>query len=150
MRTLGAARRGAKAGRGPKNGPLALKIRIHASPALSPFLPHARARSEFIVFPWICGPRVPPGAGQTRAAGPKMARSPSIHVYTHRRNFLHFCRKGERVLNYFVFARYAHPGCRPARGKRGPRAQKWPARPQSTYTRIARIVSISTACASSI
>jgi hypothetical protein len=137
-----------KACNGPRNGPLALKPRIHASPFHSPCPPQARARSEFIVFPWICGRRVPPGAGQTRAAGPKMARSPSIHVYTHRRNFLHFCRMRELVLNYFVFARYAHPGCRPVRGKSGPRAQKWSARPQSTYTCIAVISSISAACAS--
>jgi hypothetical protein len=71
----GAARRGAKAGRGLKNGPLILKIRIHASPAFSPFLPHAQARSEFICFCSICAPWLPPGAEQKRAAGSKMASS---------------------------------------------------------------------------
>jgi hypothetical protein len=151
MRPLGAARRGAKACRGPKNGPLALKPRIHASPESSPFPPHAQARSEFCVFSLYLraqGTRwALPGAGQMRAAGPKMARSPSNHVYTHRRNFLHFYRMRELDLNYFIFARYAHPRCRPARGKSAPRAQKWPARPQTTYTRIAGIFTISTACA---
>jgi hypothetical protein len=47
---LGAARCGAKAGSGPKNVLFALKPRIHASPKFSPFLPHARARSEFCFF----------------------------------------------------------------------------------------------------
>jgi hypothetical protein len=98
---LGAARRWAKAGSGPKNGLLALKLRIHASPRLSPFLPHAWARSELCFFAWICGPRGPAG------------RCPPL-------------------------------------GKSGQRAQKWSARPQTTYTRIAQIFSISTACASSI
>jgi hypothetical protein len=140
---LGAARRGAKASSGPKNGPLVLKIRIHASPAFYPFLPHARARSEFICFCSICAPWVPPGAGQKRAAGPKMARSSSNHVYTHCPGFLHICRNRELDLTYFVFAQYAPTGCRPAWGKGGPRGQKWPARPQTTYTRIARIFSIS-------
>jgi hypothetical protein len=125
-----AARCGAKAGRGPKNGPLVLKIRIHASPALSPFLPLARACSELFWFCSICAPWVP----QKRAAGPKMARSSSKYVYTHRPHFIHFYRMRELVLNYFDFARYAPPGCRNS----GPRAQKWPARPQTTYTRIAR------------
>jgi hypothetical protein len=120
------------------------------------YIPHARRRRELhlncVFFPCIYGPRGPagrcPGAGQKRAAGPKMACSFSNYVYTHRRNFLHFCRMRERVLNLFVFARYAHPGCRPARGKSGPPAQKWSARPQTTYTRIAVISSISAACAS--
>jgi hypothetical protein len=121
-------------------------------------IPHARRRRElhlnFVFFPGICGPRGPagrcPGAGQKRAAGPKMACSFSNYVYTHRRNFLHFCRMRERVLNLFVFARYAPPGCRPARGKSGPRAQKWSARPQTTYTRIAITFPMPAAGASSI
>jgi hypothetical protein len=150
MRTLVAARRWAKAGSGPRNGLLALKLRIHASPRLSPLLPHARARSELFCFCSICAPWVPPAAGQKRAAGPEMVCSPSIYVYTHRPDFLHFYRMRELDLNYFVFARYAHPGCRPPRGKSGQRAQKWSACPQTTYTRIAQIFSISTACASSI
>jgi hypothetical protein len=58
---LGAARRREKAGSGPKNGLLALKLGIYASHRFSPFLPHARARSEFCFFPWICGPRGPAG-----------------------------------------------------------------------------------------
>jgi hypothetical protein len=150
MRPLGAARCGANAGRGPKNGLLVLKIRIHAPPAFYPFLPHARARSELFCFCSICAPSVPPGAGQKRAAGPKMARSPSKYVYTHRPHCLHFYRMRELDLNLLFFPGFAGPGCRPARGKSGPRAQKWPARAQNTHTRIARIVSISTACASSI
>jgi hypothetical protein len=85
---------------------------------------------------------VPPGAGQTRAAGPKMARSPSIHVYTHRPHCLHFYRMRELDLNYFVFAPYTHPRCCPMRGKSVPRAQKCPARPQTACTCIARIFSI--------
>jgi hypothetical protein len=83
-------------------------------------IPHARRRRElhlnFVFFPWICGPRGParrcPGAGQKRAAGPKMACSSSNYVYTHRRNFLHFCRKRERDLNLFIFPGFAGPGPR--------------------------------------
>jgi hypothetical protein len=86
MRTLGAARCGAKAGRRPKNGLLALKPRIHASPESSPFPPHARARSEIIYFAWICGPGAPLGAARGGAkvgSGPKngpLALNPRIHA----------------------------------------------------------------------
>jgi hypothetical protein len=124
MRTLGAARRWAKAGSGPRNGLLALNLRIHASPRFSPFLPHARARSELFCFCSICAPWVPPAAWQKRAAGPEMVCLPSNYVYTHRPYFLHFYRMHKLDLNYFVFARYAHPGCR------RPHGQKWAAGPK--------------------
>jgi hypothetical protein len=149
MRTLDAARRGAKAGRRPKKGPLALKPRIHASPESSPLLPHARARSEFICFCSICAPWMLPGVGQKRAAGPKMACSSSNYVYTHRWNRLHFCRMRERDLNSFFFPGFAGPAQLGA-GKSGQRAQKWPARAQSACTWISRIASIAAVHASSI
>jgi uncharacterized membrane protein len=95
-----------------------------------------------LLFLLDIAPWVPPGAGQKRAAGPKMARSPSTHVYTHRRDFLHFCRMRELDLIFFGFARYAGPEVLPGAGKSGPRAQKWPARSETTYTRIARLFSI--------
>jgi hypothetical protein len=67
----------------------------------------------------VQGPRwALPGAGQKRAAGPKMARSPSIHVYTHRRNFLHFCRKRELDRNFGFFPGFAGPGAPPGAGQK--------------------------------
>jgi hypothetical protein len=151
---LGAARRGAKAGNGPRNGLLALKLRIHASPRFSPFLLHAQARSELFCFCSICAPWVPPAVGQKRAAGAKTVCSPSNYVYTHRTDFLHFYRMCKLDLNFVFFPGFAGPGAllgaAQRRGKSGQQAQKRSARPQTTYIRIAQIFSISTACVSSI
>jgi hypothetical protein len=67
-----------------------------------------------VLVNWVCilffslnlraqGPRwALPGRRAKRAAGPKMACSFSNYVYTHRRNFLHFCRKRELDLTHFV------------------------------------------------